>query len=590
MDFINAPILLFSLVLVMSILTSLISSRANVPLILVFLCVGMIFGDSGLGLIQGFQQPKVAFFIGSLALALILFDSGYQTNFKSVKKTLKPAIFLATVGVFFTALFLAPAAHYIGGFSWFESFLLSSIISSTDAAAVFFVLRMGGVSIREKIKSTLEMESGSNDPMAIFLTFSFLTLYAAGSTQGSLFLGLNFVMQMGLGVLAGFGLGWLIKFVINRVDFDAGLYPVLVIGMALAGFALTSMLNGSGFLALYISGMLVGQARLKGHHQTLRFQTTLTWLSQIVLFLTLGFYVDIWRLPHVAGTAFALGLVLLLFARPLAVFICLAPFQYSLSEKFFISFVGLRGATSVLLALAPLVKDVPAGDSIFAIIFLMVLMSLFVQGLLIVPAAKKCHVVLPVLDKPAEKSEIDLPGLSDSYLITYHLTETTPAVQGAKIPRWAMPVFVQRGDISYSGANVKTLRADDQIYVFAIDEKHAVQLDKLYGGGQLEVAPENMGDFILNPDILLKELAYLYNVSVPASWGEMNLRDALEKNFSDLEVGDRFAFGKIELVIRKKENGVITEVGLNLEPQKTKRDFSRLLQFKRNETSKPKNN
>ena len=203
MDFINLPILIFSFVLVISILTSLFSSKANIPLILVFLCIGLICSDSGLGLVHGFGQPKVAFFVGSLALALILLDSGYQTQFSNAKKNLIPAILLATIGVFFTALFLAPAAYYFGHFSWFESFLLASIISSTDAAAVFFVLRLGGVSVREKIKSTLEIESGSNDPMAIFLTFSFLTLYT-NDVQNQWFLAINFIMQMGIGLFAGF--------------------------------------------------------------------------------------------------------------------------------------------------------------------------------------------------------------------------------------------------------------------------------------------------------------------------------------------------------------------------------------------------
>ena len=580
MDFINLPILAFSVILVISILTSLISSRANIPLILVFLCIGLLLSDrGGMGLVAGFHQPKLAFFIGSLALALILFDSGYQTNFNSVKKNLKPSVLLASIGVFFTAALLAPATHYIAGFSWIESFLLASIISSTDAAAVFFVLRMGGVSIREKIKSTLEMESGSNDPMAIFLTFSFLALYTLQNSN-PYYLILQFFMQMGIGLIGGFGLGWLIKKLINKIEVDTGLYPVLVIGMALTGFAITNMLGGSGFLALYVGGIIVGQAKLKGHYQTIRFQTTLTWLSQIVLFLTLGFFADMYQMPAVFPAAFVLSLVLMLFARPLSIFICLYKFHYSLKEKLFISFVGLRGATSVLLALAPLVANIPSAQAIFSIIFLMVLMSLTVQGLLIIPVAKKCHVILPVVEKPALKSEIDLPGLTDSFLITYKLTQNSPAVQGIKVPRWAMPVYVQRDDISYKGVNVKTFKSGDQIYVFASDDVSAKQLDHFYGGGQSELS-QNMGDFVLSPDIALKDLAYFYNIQIPKKREHLTLRETLEQNFSDLDVGDRFLLGKIELVVRKIENGLIMEVGLNLEPQKENKPFTRLLKFKR---------
>ena len=315
-------------------------------------------------------------------------------------------------------------------------------------------------------------------------------------------------------------------------------------------------------------------------HQTIRFQTTLTWLSQIILFLTLGFFADMHQMPAVFPAAFVLSLVLMLFARPLSVFICLKPFHYSLKEKLFISFVGLRGATSVLLALAPLVMEIPAAQSIFSIIFLMVLMSLTAQGLLIIPVAKKCHVVLPLVEKPALKSEIDLPGLTDSFLITYKLTENTPAVQGAKLPRWAMPVYVQREDMSYKGANIKTFKPGDQIYVFASDETSAKELDHFYGGGQTELS-QNMGDFILSPDIALKDLAYFYNIHIPKKRENLTLRESLEQNFSDLDVGDRLLLGKVELVVRKKENDIISEIGLILEPQKENQALTRLLKFKR---------
>ena len=581
MEFINLPILIFSLVLVVSILTSLFSAKANVPLILVFLCIGLLCSDNGLGLVQGFGQPKVAFFVGSLALAVIVLDSGYQTQFQSIKKNLTPSVLLATVGVLLTALFFAPAAHYLGGFNWCESFLLASVISSTDAAAVFFILRLGGVSVREKIKSTLEMESGSNDPMAIFLTFSFLTLYS-NAVQSEWFLAFDFIRQMGIGIGAGFLLGYGIKWTVNKVDFDAGLYPILLISMALSGFALTNLLGGSGYLALYIAGMLLGSSRLKGHYQILRFQTTLTWLCQSILFLTLGFFANISNLPSVLEISLLLSGALLFIARPLAVFICLLPFgRYSFSEKIFISFVGLRGATSILLALSPFIYGLPVAHKLFSIIFLMVLISLSCQGLLLIPMAKLCRVVLPVVEKPAEKSEIDLPDLTNSYLIAYKLTDTTPAVQGAKIPKWAMPVYVQRGDISYNGSNIKTFKSADRVYVFASDESRVALLDKMYGGGQSENTLQNMGDFVLSPDIGLKELSYLYNLNVPQKWSGDTLREVLEQNFSDLEIGDRFIFGQVEIVIRKKEDDHIAEVGLNLEPRKNAPSLGRLLLFKK---------
>lgn len=576
------PILILSLVLVISILTSLVSSRANIPLILVFLCIGLIAGDGGgLGLISGFHQPKVAFFIGSVALALILFDSGYQTNFKSYKRMAAPSLLLATIGVLFTALFLAPPAKYILGLTWLEAFLLASVISSTDAAAVFFLLRMSGISIRDRIKSTLEIESGSNDPMAIFLTFSFLSLIQRPEQTAIWFLIINFILQMGIGTIAGLAMGYGIKWLINKIDFDTALYPVLVLGLVLTGFAATNLLNGSGFLALYIAGILLGNAKLQGHHQILRFQTTLTWFCQIIMFLTLGLFANIGELPALLLPSVILGGVLIFFSRPLAVFLCLAPFKYTFAEKLFISFVGLRGATSILMALAPLVMVLPNGTLIFNAIFLMVLMSLAVQGFFISPVARACHVVLPQVEKPAIKSEIDLPGLSDSYLVTYKLLDSTPVVQGAKVPRWAMPVLVQRGDISYNGSNIKNFEAGDQVYVFAISEDRAGLLDELYGGGTSPEFSENMGDFVISPDTNIKDLCYLYGIAMPKKSSDQTLRQVLEKNFSDLEVGDRFRFGPVELVIRKKENDWVTEVGLNLQPKKEKRTFGRLFHLKK---------
>ena len=217
----------------------------------------------------------------------------------------------------------------------------------------------------------------------------------------------------------------------------------------------------------------------------------------------------------------------------------------------------------------------------FSIVFLMVLLSLSIQGLIIIPMSRWCKVALPILEKPAEKSQIDLPGLVDSCLIAYKLTENTPAVLGIKIPKWAMPVYVQRGDISYNGANIKSFKPFDTVYVFASDEKKAEMLDKFYGGGKSENLLQNMGDFVLSAEVKLKELAYLYNVKVPKKWEENTLRETLEGNFSDLEIGDRFVFGQIEIVVRQKQVGKIVEVGLNLEPQKKVHSLTRLLQYKK---------
>ena len=486
MDFVNFPLLLMSMLLIFSILTSLVSTKANIPLILVFLCIGLLVGDGGgLGLITGFHSPKIAFFIGNVALALILFDSGYQTSFKSYRLTAVPSLLLATIGVLLTTLLLAPAAYYILDISFLQALLLAAIISSTDSASVFFLLRMGGISIRDKIKSTLEIESGSNDPMAIFLTFSFITLLETQNHAFSWHLVINFIAQMGIGAILGFLIAYIVQKIINRIDLDTALYPILLISMVIAGFAITNVIGGSGFLALYISGILLGNAKLNGHHQILRVQTTLTWLCQIIMFTSLGIYANISEFSTVFTPSIILGALLIFISRPLAVFLCLAPFKYTFLEKTFISFVGLRGATSILLALTPLVMNLPYAETFFNIIFIMVLMSLTLQGFFIIPFARLCYITLPIVEKPAEKSEIDLPGLSDSYLVSYKLSESTPAVQGKSIPKWATPIIVRREGIAYNGYNIKTLQAEDRVYLFAFSEKKIHLLDSLYGGGIL---------------------------------------------------------------------------------------------------------
>ncbi|MBQ4084374.1 MAG: potassium/proton antiporter [Alphaproteobacteria bacterium] len=572
MDFINGPILVVSLLFVLSILTSLVSNRANIPLILVFLCIGLIVGDVSAGrVLNELHHPKVAFFIGSMALALILFDSGYQTTFKSLKKTATPSLVLSSVGVFLTSLFLAPATHYILEIGWLDSFLLASIIGSTDSASVFFLLSKGGVCVREKIKSTLEVESGSNDPMAIFLTFSFISIIIGKHDIFSFYLVGNFFLQMGIGACMGIALGYLIKWVLDKASLDTALYPILVLCMAMTGFSVTNMFLGSGFLALYIAGFLVGNLKVQGSHQILRFQSTLSWFSQIVMFLTLGFFADIQKFPNLIAPSLLTGLFLILIARPLAVFICLAPFKYRLNEKIFISFVGLRGATSILLALAPLVFDLPSAEKIFSVTFLMVLVSLGIQGFLMVPFARLCRVDLPIRERPPIKTEIDLPGMKDSFLVVYKLTEDSPVVCGEKMPKWVRPIAVHRGNMAYNGKNIKNFKSGDRVYFYVPNEAQMGELDKLFGGGILSETEAPLGDFVVSPMATLNDLKFFYGINVSEESSSKTLKELLEDNFSDLETGDRFSLGLIELVIRKVENGEVVEIGIALESDKNRK-------------------
>ena len=570
MDCINIPILLAGLLLTISIVTSLVSSRVGVPLILVFLCIGLTVGAGNFEVLHSLQQPRIVFFIGSVALAMILFDSGFHTPMKNYREDSKPSLLMSTIGVAFTAFLLAPFVAWLLEFDWLAAFLLVSIISSTDSAAVFFLLRSRGLSLKERVKSTLEIESGTNDPMAIFLTLTFALLMRQKLTNQEFSLAFvfsSFATQALVGAGAGFLLSYTMRFLINKFRLEAALYPIFVLGLALFGFAVSNLLGGSGFLTLYIAGLLVGNSRIQAYTQISKFQQTFTWLSQISMFVVLGLFVTFSGLMSVWGAAFLISVVLMFVARPAMVFFLLMPFKaYNVGEKIFISFVGLRGATSILLALIPMVFGLPHAEEIFNIIFVMVLISLAVQGFAIPIVGRWCGVTLPMLEKDPVKTEIDLPGLTDSSLVMYEMTEGTPAVCGEKIPTWARPTLVIRNGVSYpSGARLRQLKKGDKIYVFVSSELQRPVLDHLFGGGN--VADKGVyGDFPIAPTTTFSELEWMYGLNVDKGIRDYSIAELFEQEFDNIEIGDRLSLGSIELVVHGLENGVLTEVGIDVDP------------------------
>ncbi|MBQ4472518.1 MAG: potassium/proton antiporter [Alphaproteobacteria bacterium] len=571
MDFINLPILLAGLLLTISIATSLVSSRVGVPLILVFLCIGLSVGAGNFELLQSLQHPRIVFFVGSVALAMILFDSGFHTPMKNYREDAKPALLLSTLGVVLTALMLVPCVHWVLGTGWLTALLLVSIISSTDSAAVFFLLRSKGLQLKERVKSTLEIESGTNDPMAIFLTLMFALLIKQQMTGEALSLGFvlsSFVSQALVGAGAGFLLSYIIRTLVNKFHLETALYPIFVLGLALFGFAVSNLLGGSGFLTLYIAGLLVGNSRIQAYAQISKFQQTFTWLSQISMFVVLGLFVTFSGLVKVWLPAFAISMVLMFFARPVMVFLLLAPFRaYNVGEKIFISFVGLRGATSILLALIPMVFGLPYAEDIFDIIFVMVLISLAIQGFAIPIAGHWCGVALPMLQKDPVKTEIDLPGLTDSSLVMYEMTETTPAVCGEKIPQWAKPTLVIRNGVSYpSGARLRQFKKGDKVYLFVSSELQRPVLDHLFGGGSSGAEKHVYGDFPISPTTTFAELEWMYGLTVDKGIRDYSVAELFEQEFDNIEVGDRLTLDSVVLVVHGIENGVLTEIGIDIDP------------------------
>lgn len=551
--------------------SSLIAFRFGAPLLLIFLGIGLAAGTDGLGL--DFDNASAAYFVGSLALAVILFDSGFGTSISAFRSAAAPAVVLATVGVVLTAGLVGVAAHFVTGFDWLQSFLLGATVASTDAAAVFFLLRVGNIFVRERVRSTLEVESGSNDPIAIFLTLSLVGLIATGTPlepaklAGEVALG--FLQQMGIGLLAGIAGGYVIVRLVIRLNLDQGLIPILVLALSLLVFALAGAIGGSGFLAVYVAGLVAGNGRLRSTAAIKRFQDGVTWLAQIIMFLVLGLFATPSQFAELAVPALVLGLFLIFVARPLAVTLCLMPFHFSRAETAFISWVGLRGAVSILLAITPLIDELEGGRALFNIVFIIVLVSLMVQGWTVGPLARRLNMVVPPRLGPLNKVELELPGSAHHELLAYRVVPGSPVERGQRIPRWARPSLVVRDGRSMTYQYAGRLMAGDHVYIF-VPDRYPRLLDRLFAS-PAEMDPEDadfFGAFSVDPDRPAADIEAAYAPGLSDKEQAMSIAEFMRKRLGGrAEYGDRVTLGNIELIVRDvDENGGIAAVGLSVDP------------------------
>ncbi|MFZ0013908.1 MAG: potassium/proton antiporter [Acidimicrobiia bacterium] len=385
------PVLVVAILMLVAVLAGKVSGRFGIPAILLFLAIGMLAGSDGPGGIE-FEDAGVASSIGAVALAYILFSGGLDTRWPAVRPVLRPGILLATAGTLITAFVAGLGAWLLFGTSLTVGLLMGAIISSTDAAAVFSVLRSRGVNLKGRLRPLLEFESGSNDPMAVFLTIGLTTLLTQpGVSTGDLIL--LFVKQMTLGAIVGVllaaGAAWVINHI--RLEYE-GLYPVFTVALVIFIYSLTAWMGGSGFLAVYLAGLTMGRRRLVHKRSLMRFHDGIGWLMQIVMFLILGLLVFPSELPAVILPGLGLTAVLMLVARPLAVFSTLRPSRWTGRERTFISWVGLRGAVPIVLATFPLAERVERADLIFDAVFFVVLVSVLLQGTTIPTAAQRLGV------------------------------------------------------------------------------------------------------------------------------------------------------------------------------------------------------
>lgn len=387
-----------SLLLLLSIFASKVSDRFGVPALLLFLGVGMLAGSDGIGGIY-FDDARVAQAVGSVALVLILFSGGLDTDWKQVRGVLREGLTLATLGVLLTAVVTGFFVHVLLGFSMVEGLLVGAIVSSTDAAAVFSVLRSKGIHLKGNLKPLLELESGSNDPMAIFLTTGLIQLLQSPALTPLNLVG-QFFIQMLVGGAVGFLMSWVALFLIRRLKLGyEGLYPVLTLALAFFVFGLTNVIGGNGYLAVYLVGVFLSRHSFIHRQSLLNFHDGMAWLMQIAMFLTLGLLVFPTRLLAVSGVALVVALCLMLLARPLGVFISLLPFGVPWRDKLFISWVGLRGAVPIILATYPMLAGLPNADLIFNVVFFVVLTSVLLQGTTLPLAARWLSVDAPAVEK-----------------------------------------------------------------------------------------------------------------------------------------------------------------------------------------------
>lgn len=438
-----------AVLLLVSILASKASGRLGVPALALFLVVGMLAGSDGPGGIY-FDNARSAQWLGVIALVFILYAGGLSTDWQRIRPVLAHGLVLATVGVLMTAALMGLFAVVVLGFTPLQGLLLGSIVSSTDAAAVFTVLRSRSVRLREPLEPLLELESGSNDPMAVFLTAA-LTGLLTRPDASLLQLAPAFLQQMLLGALLGFGMGRAMGWIVNNVRLQAeGLYPVLTVALTLLTYAGTALLGGNGFLAVYLAGVIMGRGDFIHKRSLLRFHDGLAWLMQIAMFLVLGLLVFPSRLPAVAGVSLLAALFLMFIARPLAIAVTMLPFRLPLRDQALVAWVGLRGAAPIILATFPRLAGLPQADLIFNIVFFVVLTSILIQGMTITPAARWLRVTAAQTTPPRAPLELigedQLKGELIELVVPRGSAAVGQQVVDLGLPKGALIVLIGRGN------------------------------------------------------------------------------------------------------------------------------------------------
>jgi len=563
-------ILIGAMMLVISIMLSPLSSRLGMPVLLVFLGVGMLMGEDGPGGVR-FDDVPLTFLVGNLALAVILLDGGMRTRAETFRVGLKPALVLASLGVLITALIAGATTWWLFDMPWLTALLMGAIISSTDAAAVFSLLQGRSTHLNERVSATLEIESGSNDPMAIFLTLMLLYLVdgQSGSGWASVLL---LIKQFGIGAIAGIMGGRLLVIMVNRVRLMPALYPLLVAAFGLSLFAATTMLEGSGFLAIYLAGVTLGNRRTRMMPMILQVHDGLAWLAQMSLFLILGLLVNPSQLVTLASGGLALAIILIFVARPLAVATTLWPFGFRPRELTFISWVGLKGAVPIVLALFPVMHGIEDAGLIFNIAFFVVLVSLIIQGSSLASVARWLKLEVPAPNDPVRRLPLDIAAAGDYELMLYRLRgqpwQKPRPLNQIPLPPDTAVAGVFRNRACLPAKPDLEVGTNDVLALFASTGRIG-DLGRALSGRR---APHHLGEkaffgnFVLNGDALLGDVEQFYGIEFDKLSPDLSLAECFAKTKKGHPVvGDQVEIGPVTLVARETEADRVTRVGLKLD-------------------------